>query len=126
MRAHLRLQNPIPRTGKWEEISGDDFLRKLLCMVRPAAPRATPQPFAQLRLLARCQGLQTIANPYTGDTLTIDPRSLAQRILEARARRATRANVRATTDSVPCCLRAELAERARRFGSTWPSSLLKT
>ena len=48
---------------------------------------------AHLRPSTRRQGLQTIANPYTGDTLTIDPRSLAQRILEARARRATRANV---------------------------------
>ena len=26
--------------------------------------------------------MQTLANPYTGDSLTIDPRNLAQRILE--------------------------------------------
>ena len=34
---------------------------------------------------AAAQEMQTIDNPYTGDRLTIDPRNLAQRILEARA-----------------------------------------
>jgi hypothetical protein len=29
------------------------------------------------------QEMQSIDNPYTGDRLTIDPRNLAQRILEA-------------------------------------------
>ena len=32
--------------------------------------------------------MQAIDNPYTGDRLTIDPRNLAQRILEACARTA--------------------------------------
>ena len=32
----------------------------------------------------RAQEMQTISNPYTGDSLTIDPRNLAQRILEVR------------------------------------------
>jgi len=30
------------------------------------------------------QEMQTIGNPYTGDSLTIDPRTLAQRIMEIR------------------------------------------
>jgi hypothetical protein len=33
----------------------------------------------------RLQEMQVIANPYTGETLSIDPRNLAQRILEARS-----------------------------------------
>ena len=28
--------------------------------------------------------MQTIENPYTGDSLTIDPRTLAQRIMEVQ------------------------------------------
>jgi hypothetical protein len=30
--------------------------------------------------------MQTLSNPYTGESLMIDPRNLAQRILEVRAK----------------------------------------
>lgn len=56
-------QNPIPRKGEWGEISGDEFLLKM--MMSPP---------------------QTIENPYTFERLTIEPRNLAMRILEVRAR----------------------------------------
>ena len=59
---NTRTQNKIPDNGRPEEVSGDDFLRALLCL-----------------------GEQRIVNPYTQESLTIDPRSLAQRILEIRA-----------------------------------------
>ncbi len=76
----------MPRKGTWAEISGDDFLKKLLCMVRARVPptRATRLTLHRLFALRR-QEMQSIDNPYTGDRLTIDPRNLAQRILEARA-----------------------------------------
>jgi hypothetical protein len=77
----------VPRKGTWAEISGDDLLKKLLCMVRARVPptRATRLTLRRLFALRR-QEMQSIDNPYTGDRLTIDPRNLAQRILEARAR----------------------------------------
>ena len=55
-------EHPIPRSGRPEELSGDLMLQTLLCL---------PE--------------ERIENPYTGESLTIDPRSLAQRILDVRS-----------------------------------------
>jgi hypothetical protein len=75
----------VPRKGTWAEISGDDLLKKLLCMVRARVLPARATRLTLHRLFAlRRQEMQSIDNPYTGDRLTIDPRNLAQRILEAR------------------------------------------
>jgi hypothetical protein len=92
-----RAQNPIPRNGTWTEVSGDDMLRKLLCMVRAcSAPHAhaTDKPrclIAEALITRPCcllprpaQDTQVLENPYTGDRLAIDPRNLAQRILDVR------------------------------------------
>ena len=74
----------MPRKGTWAEISGDVMLQKLICMVQHTA-LTTSRLDPHAPRLALAQEMQTIDNPYTGDRLTIDPRNLAQRILEARA-----------------------------------------
>lgn len=100
-------QNPVPRKGTWAEISGDVMLKQLLCMVRPRRRSALSTALDPANAARLLQGLQTINNPYTGDSLTIDPRSLAQRILEARA--AQRRMAGARTD----VRRASRRERAQ-------------
>eukprot|EP00898_Chlorokybus_atmophyticus_P002920 jgi/Chlat1/3629/Chrsp237S03615 len=54
--------NPIPRTGSWEDISGQAFLDKMLFML----PEHLPHPFG------------------IDEGMVVDPRSIAQRIMEIR------------------------------------------
>ena len=105
--AHPRnlTQNPIPKKGTWSEVSGDDLLRKMLAMVlsqslirtRTAGclrlrACASRMPLLQRgsfcarggRLLAFGQEPVKKTNPYTFDTLTIDPKNIARRVLDIR------------------------------------------
>lgn len=61
--------NPITLSGSWEEISGDAFLKKLLSM-----------PVQEHRFQNGCEDIH---NNFSA--IAVDPRSIAQRILEVRA-----------------------------------------
>ncbi|KAG2451845.1 hypothetical protein HYH02_003621 [Chlamydomonas schloesseri] len=59
--------NPIPRDGNWDDVSGDSFLRKLLSM-----PMEEASPWGRDELF------------HNASLTDVDPRSIAQRIMEIR------------------------------------------
>lgn len=65
---HWMKETPIPLTGTWDEISGEAFLRKML---------GTPNCTAKMEL-GRGELFDNIA------TIGVDPRQMAQRIMEIR------------------------------------------
>ncbi|KAG1667239.1 hypothetical protein FOA52_009804 [Chlamydomonas sp. UWO 241] len=67
----FQSENPITLSGTWEEISGDSFVRKLLSMPIEEAHWGVGV------------GMGGSAPPGSG--ICVDPRSIAQRILQIRA-----------------------------------------
>lgn len=63
-------QNPIPREGSWDDVSGENFLRKLLSM---------PVAQTQWDFYGRDK-MFSKSSP-----LGVDPRNIAQRIMEIRS-----------------------------------------
>lgn len=65
--------NPIPKNGNWDEVSGETFLRTLLAM-----------PIAEAKF-------QTGRDPVFDNVVScgVDPRNIAQRIMEIRTQLAT-------------------------------------
>ncbi|GIL88708.1 hypothetical protein Vretimale_17286 [Volvox reticuliferus] len=65
-------EHPIPRDGNWDDVSGDTFLRTLLSMpIEEATPWGRDPVF------------------HNTSASDVDPRSIAQRIMEIRAQLAT-------------------------------------
>lgn len=62
--------NPIPREGSWEDVSGDTFLRKLLSM---PVEQTRWDFYGRDKMYAR------------STPLGVDPRQIAQRVMEIRA-----------------------------------------
>ena len=63
-------QNPIPREGMWADVSGVTFLRQLLSMNVEEARFSN--------------GRDSMYDCFVG--CGVDPRNIAQRVMEARAR----------------------------------------
>ncbi len=66
----FKKENEIPREGSWDDVSGETFLRKLLSLQMEETS------------WAQQVGVENIYNSFGG--LIVDPRNVAQRVMEVR------------------------------------------
>lgn len=66
----FKKENEIPREGSWDDVSGETFLRKLLSLQMEETS------------WAQQVGVENIYNSFGG--LVVDPRNVAQRVMEVR------------------------------------------